>query len=43
MAAPLVKWSTEARRLEALPRIVHRAVKTAFAHLVDVKIDPSFA
>jgi benzoylformate decarboxylase len=32
MAAPLVKWSTEARRLEDLPRIVHRAVKTAFAH-----------
>ena len=32
MAAPLVKWSTEARRLEDLPRIVHRAVKTAFSH-----------
>src|SRR5499433_1407207 len=32
MAAPLVKWSTEARRLEDLPRIVHRAVKTAVAH-----------
>ena len=32
MAAPLVKWSTEARRLEDLPRIVHRAIKTAFAH-----------
>jgi benzoylformate decarboxylase len=32
IAAPLVKWSTEARRLEDLPRIVHRAVKTAFSH-----------
>src|SRR5439155_923627 len=32
MAAPVVKWSTEARRLEDLPRIVHRAVKTAFSH-----------
>src|SRR5437867_5935537 len=32
MAAPLVKWSTEARRLEDLPRIVHRAIKTAFAN-----------
>src|SRR5258705_9728321 len=32
MAAPLVKWSTEARRLEDLPRIVHRAGQTAFEH-----------
>src|SRR3989442_6328633 len=32
MAAPLVKLSTEARRLDGLPRIVHRAIKTAFAH-----------
>src|SRR5256884_9628029 len=32
VAAPLVKWPTEARRLEDLPRIVHRAVKTAFSH-----------
>src|SRR2546422_2235625 len=32
MAAPLVKWSTELRRLEDLPRIVHRAVKTALAY-----------
>src|SRR5207245_769058 len=29
---PYVKWSTEARRLEDLPRIVRRAVKTATAH-----------
>jgi benzoylformate decarboxylase len=32
VAQPYVKWSTEARRLEDLPRIVHRAVKTALAH-----------
>jgi benzoylformate decarboxylase len=32
IAQPFVKWSTEARRLEDLPRIVHRAAKTALAH-----------
>jgi benzoylformate decarboxylase len=32
IAQPFVKWSTEARRLEDLPRIVRRAVKTALAH-----------
>src|ERR1051325_4409602 len=32
VAQPFVKWSTELRRLEDLPRIVHRAVKTALAH-----------
>ena len=32
IAQPFVKWSTELRRLEDLPRIVHRAVKTALAH-----------
>ena len=32
VARPFVKWSTEIRRLEDLPRIVHRAAKTAFAH-----------
>ena len=32
VAKPFVKWSTEARRLEDLPRIVHRAAKTALAH-----------
>ncbi len=32
VAQPYVKWSTEARRLEDLPRIVRRAVKTALAH-----------
>src|SRR5919201_6556194 len=32
IAQPFVKWSTEARRLEDLPRIVHRAVKTALTH-----------
>src|SRR5438552_8388225 len=32
VAQPYVKWSTEARRLEDLPRIVRRAVKTATAH-----------
>src|SRR5213594_4909549 len=31
VATPFVKWSTEARRLEDLPRIVRRAVKTALA------------
>jgi benzoylformate decarboxylase len=31
VAAPYVKWSTEARRLDDLPRIVRRAVKTALA------------
>jgi benzoylformate decarboxylase len=31
VAQPYVKWSTEARRLEDLPRIVRRAVKTALA------------
>src|SRR5213592_5225339 len=31
VAAPYVKWSTEARRLEDLPRIVRRAAKTALA------------
>src|SRR5213596_593981 len=32
IAQPFVKWSTEAHRLEDLPRIVHRAAKTALAH-----------
>jgi benzoylformate decarboxylase len=32
VARPFVKWSTEAHRIEDLPRIVHRAVKTALAH-----------
>jgi benzoylformate decarboxylase len=31
VAAPYVKWSTEAHRLEDLPRIVRRAVKTALS------------
>jgi benzoylformate decarboxylase len=31
IARPLVKWSTEVRRLADLPRAVHRAVKTALA------------
>src|SRR5262245_44035453 len=31
IAQPFVKWSTEAHRLEDLPRIVRRAVKTALA------------
>ena len=31
VARPYVKWSTEAHRLEDLPRIVRRAVKTAMA------------
>jgi benzoylformate decarboxylase len=32
VARPYVKWSTEAHRLEDLPRLVRRAVKTALAH-----------
>ncbi|MBI3636910.1 MAG: thiamine pyrophosphate-binding protein, partial [Candidatus Rokubacteria bacterium] len=32
IAQPFVKWSTEIRRLEDLPRMVHRAAKTALAH-----------
>ena len=32
VAHPFVKWSTEAHRLEDLPRIVRRACKTAMAH-----------
>src|SRR6266699_5952939 len=32
VATPFVKWATEIKRLEDLPRIVHRAVKTALAH-----------
>jgi benzoylformate decarboxylase len=31
IARPLVKWSSEVRRLEDLPRQVHRAAKTALA------------
>ncbi len=31
IARPLVKWSEEVRRLEDLPRAIHRAVKTALA------------
>jgi benzoylformate decarboxylase len=31
LARPLVKWATEVHRLADLPRIVHRAVKTALA------------
>ncbi|BBK36403.1 benzoylformate decarboxylase [Allostella sp. ATCC 35155] len=31
MARPLVKWATEVHRLADLPRIVHRAAKTAMA------------
>jgi benzoylformate decarboxylase len=31
MARPLVKWAAEVHRLEDLPRLVHRAVKTALA------------
>jgi benzoylformate decarboxylase len=31
IARPLVKWSSEVRRLEDLPRIIHRAAKTALA------------
>jgi benzoylformate decarboxylase len=32
VARPFVKWSTEVRRLPDLPRVVHRAAKTALAH-----------
>src|SRR5919108_3824044 len=32
VAKPFVKWSTEIHRLEDLPRVVHRAAKTALAH-----------
>ncbi|HEY3065585.1 MAG TPA: thiamine pyrophosphate-binding protein [Methylomirabilota bacterium] len=32
VARPFVKWATEVHRLEDLPRIVHRAAKTALAH-----------
>src|SRR5439155_21324678 len=31
IARPFVKWSGEVRRLEDLPRLVHRAAKTALA------------
>jgi benzoylformate decarboxylase len=31
IARPLVKWSSEVHRLEDLPRLVHRAAKTAMA------------
>src|ERR671929_402641 len=31
LARPLVKWSTEVHRLADLPRLVHRAAKTALA------------
>lgn len=31
LARPLVKWSSEIRRLEDLPRAIHRAAKTALA------------
>jgi benzoylformate decarboxylase len=31
IARPFVKWSAEIRRLEDLPRLVHRAAKTALA------------
>src|SRR5438105_3997774 len=31
LARPLVKWSSEVHRLADLPRMVHRAVKTALA------------
>ena len=31
MARPLVKWAAEVHRLEDLPRLVHRAAKTALA------------
>jgi benzoylformate decarboxylase len=31
IARPFVKWSSEVRRLEDLPRMVHRAAKTALA------------
>jgi benzoylformate decarboxylase len=32
VARPFVKWATEVRRLEDLPRLVRRATKTALAH-----------
>lgn len=32
VARPFVKWSGEVRRLQDLPRLVHRAAKTALAH-----------
>jgi benzoylformate decarboxylase len=32
LAEPLVKWASEVRRLEDLPRLVRRAAKTALAH-----------
>jgi benzoylformate decarboxylase len=32
MARPLVKWAAEVRRPEDLPRLVHRAAKTALSH-----------
>lgn len=32
VARPWVKWSAEIHRLEDLPRLVHRAAKTALAH-----------
>src|SRR5215471_1272353 len=31
IARPLVKWASEVRRLQDLPRLVHRAAKTALA------------
>src|SRR6266567_9436576 len=31
LARPLVKWSSEVHRLADLPRMVHRAIKTALA------------
>src|SRR5437660_8147912 len=31
IARPFVKWSSEVRRLQDLPRLVHRAAKTALA------------
>jgi len=31
IARPMVKWSSEVRRLADLPRLVHRAAKTALA------------
>src|SRR5258708_22725825 len=31
IARPLVKWSSEVRRLVELPRAIHRAAKTALA------------
>jgi benzoylformate decarboxylase len=32
IARPFVKWATDVRRLEDLPRLVRRATKTALAH-----------